>query len=203
MKISFLPAILLIISLASCRQNLESKSDYLSWFADDRNGLTKKQTVNGIDFIVTYRPTEVLLMQELDLSRDYSENEIKQIRSSYDSSLHFLMEISFPKDYAIKNSTDQSTFLKFFQELAFGIEDKVELITPDGIYPPAFFHYERGYELAKKERFLFSFMKPDAKNFKEITFQYKDDLFNTSVLNFTFDLKNIEAPELPIRINKN
>ena len=84
--------------------------------------------------------------------------------------------------------------------MAFQFENNIELNIGGQNLSPIIYHYERGFELGKKQRFLFAFQIPEQISSEEATFVFYDNIFNTGKNNFKFSVIEEKTPQLPINI---
>lgn len=134
---------LAMIFLSSCTQKkFDSEEALWAYMKDEPNQFIQYKSVNGIDFSLTYRPTDLLVKQAL--SRNATEDEIDSLRSKYHQYLYFNLSIS-KNDQEVLNSMagNRNQFGAMVNQLAFGMTENVHLYTPkrdtiamlDYVYP--------------------------------------------------------------------
>jgi len=145
MKLLIIAVALLCLTLALCSCSSKSFKDKktLTLFLQDKdNGYSSYKSINEIDFNVMYRPTDLLVEQEL--MESFTLEEIDGLREKYKNHIYFNLSISKNNQEILSNfSRDRNRFGKMINELAFGMEDKLNLVTEtrdtvsmtDFIYP--------------------------------------------------------------------
>lgn len=188
----------------SCSQQPKDINDYISWFAKEETGFVKRKQLNNLTYTVQYRPVDLMIINELKTLNNPQKDDIDSLKKNYGHSKYFLLEIS-PDNKGqnsgnlIKNfSTDYESYKEIVEELAFNIQEQVELIIEGDTLAPRIYHYEQGYELSSNQRFLFAFQTKEKIKANEMTFIYNDHLFGSGRLKFQFNLKNSNIPSLPI-----
>lgn len=199
--------ILCALVVQSCGQSM-TENEYKAWFSDPENGFVKEKVVNDLRFGVQLRPVELMMLTELKQGEDILADQVDSLKASYGNSLYFLMEVSF-EDAGKRRGADvvQSTvksyneFVEQVNRLSFELDDNVILVSGNDTIRPSLYHYERGYELGKKQSFLFAFPFNNEKTHEQVSFIYNDEVFKTGVNTFRFSTGK-EIPEFPIVIKR-
>ena len=132
-----------LLILGSCaNRTFDTREGLMAYVTDTDNGYTQHKSVNGIDFSITYRPTDMLVSQEL--TEEMSKAEIDSLRQKYEKYLYFNLSLSKNnKEVLSSMSNSRAEFGAMVNQLAFGMSDKVHLISQkkdsvellDYIYP--------------------------------------------------------------------
>lgn len=145
MKLLIISIALLCLTgvLCSCSNNSFNDKELLTIFLQDKdNGYSSYKSVNEVDFNVIYRPTDLLVEQEL--GENYTVRDIESLRKKYKNHIYFNISISKNNQEILSSLTnDRNSYGEMVNELAFGMEDKLNLITEtrdtismtDFIYP--------------------------------------------------------------------
>lgn len=206
MKINYIYSsfLLVLFGLYGCAGNPDTPAEYFAWFGQEENGFIKTRSINGIEYTVHFRPVELQILRELDqTSLTVSPAFLDSLKASYGKSLNFILEIGLADGdgKVLANAAHiHENPLQVLQELSFSMQEQVELEVGENTYVPSLFHFERGYELGKKERFLFSFPVPEKDMDKPFIFRYEDKFFGGSLLNFSFDVTDKNIPPLPVKV---
>lgn len=132
--------VLLIISCTN--KTFDSSEQLLEYIKQPDNGYLYTKTVNGVDFSLLYKPTDVLVHQEL--TGEVTTTKIDSLRSKYKEYMYFTLSMSKNNQELLTNvAGDKQKFGAMVNQLAFGMEQKVHLYTPkkdtivmaDYIYP--------------------------------------------------------------------
>ena len=68
--ISLFSVIVLFFLMCSCTKTFSSQEELNDYVRDDANGYRYNKEVNGVQYILQYRPTDLLVNQELDEQYD-------------------------------------------------------------------------------------------------------------------------------------
>ena len=113
-----------------------------TYIKDGDNGYSYTKTVNGVDYVLQYRPTDLLVKQEL--GEKYKPEQIGPLRKKYGKYMYFNLSMSQNNQELLNGmARDKAKFGQMVNDLAFGMEQKVHLYTPakdtmamsDFIYP--------------------------------------------------------------------
>ena len=106
------------------------------------------KTVNGVNFSIVYKPTDLLVQQEL--GKEISSKAIDSLRKKYEKYLYFNLSMSKNNQELLNTvAGNKEQFGAMVNELAFGMEQKVHLYTPQkDIIPMADYIYPRMYGMS-------------------------------------------------------
>ncbi len=118
-----------LLVFTSCQPTtFDTKEALFAHIADPENGYVQQRSVNGVDFSVTYRPTDLLVAQELPDTA--SESEIDSLRKKYGDYLYFNLTLSQNQKEVLSGlAGNRSEFGAMVNQLAFGMGDKVHLFS--------------------------------------------------------------------------
>jgi len=129
--------------LVSCTaRTFESSEALLEHIKQPENKYLSVKTVNGVDFSLLYKPTDILVNQEL--TGEANAFKVDSLRKKYGKYLYFNLSMSKNNQELLSNvAGNKQQFGAMVNELAFGMEKKVHLYTPqkdtiamaDYIYP--------------------------------------------------------------------
>ncbi|GAL85638.1 hypothetical protein Solca_4192 [Sporocytophaga myxococcoides] len=189
------------LSYYSC-SHPKTIAEYKAWFNDQENGFIKTKEINNLIFSVQYRPVDLFLSGELDPGKTYTDKELDSLREGYRGSKYFVLEIAIQdKEVRDKNGLlEKELFLNAFSGKANTIASNVKLAIDGDTISPSIFHEENGYELGSRKRVLFAFPSQKSKDVFNMNFIYNDEIFNSSILNFGFEIDEDKVPELPITL---
>jgi hypothetical protein len=141
MKISIFFIVLAYLTL-SCSTSFDHEQEMMDFITEEDNGYRYSKNVNGVDFSLQYRPTDLLVKQEIGEVGDMKL--VDSLRVVYGKFLYFNLSMSFNNQELLNSvASDKNKFGQMVNDLAFGIDKKVNLITPtqdtiamtDFIYP--------------------------------------------------------------------
>ncbi|WP_272149610.1 hypothetical protein [Tenacibaculum aiptasiae] len=156
-----------ILLLSSCgTKSFDTKDEMWSYLQDTDHGYLQKKNVNNYDFSLLYKPTDLLVLQELGDVKD--KEKIKKLRDKYSQYLYFTLSMSRNnKELLSTTPRNRNEFGRMVNELAFGMDKKVHVFTPkkdtldllDYVYP-------RMYGMSRATTMLFVYPR-DKKYLKE------------------------------------
>jgi predicted GIY-YIG superfamily endonuclease len=135
-------SLLLLLIISSCAKTFDTQEEMNNYIQDEDNGYNYKKTVAGVDYVLQYRPTDLLVKQELEDKTDAVQ--IENLRNKYSKYMYFNLSMSKNNQELLNGvARDKAKFGQMVNELAFGMEEKVHLYTPkkdtlalaDFIYP--------------------------------------------------------------------
>ncbi len=188
-----LSLIIMVLFLFSCNQKtFDNETALLEYIKDETNGYTQHKTVNGVDYTLTYRPTDLLVKQELgDLE---NKGEIKTLRNKYKNYLYFNLSMSINNQELLSTAPkNRNEFGAMVNQLAFGMNEKVHVYTPSkDTLEMADFIYPRMYGMSRATTIMFVYPR-DKKALKEeyINFTIEDLGLYTGEVKFKILKKNI------------
>lgn len=151
--------LLLAIILIGCSQKeFSSFEDFEKYiYSDDYQYLTSEEKSN-VRFTLRYIPTDLLLKNEYRMSNgsDEQQDNIQKLKSQYDESIYFRLQMSFIDDSdLIFNTPNYSSLL---DKLVFGLKEEIYLKTNKASKVPLqIYNFERNYGLTKDRVILLSF----------------------------------------------
>lgn len=153
--------LLLIWMLFSCsRDQFDSASKYQDFISDETNGYLQKKTVNGIHFTLQYKPTDMLVEQEIV---ELSEENISTLRNKYKQYLYFNLGMSKDnRELLSATPKNRNEFGAMVNQLAFGMGDRVNLISAArDTLPLLDFIYPRMYGMSGSTNILFVYSRDE------------------------------------------
>lgn len=200
-KVFFVLIILLIAT--SCSNNtFNTEDELLDYLKEESNGYTHNKTVNGVDFTLTYRPTDLMVNQELGDS--ITSNKIETLRNKYSKYLYFNLNMSRNNQELLNSAVgSKKEFGQMVNQLAFGMNEKVHLYTQSkDTIEMADFIYPRMYGMSKATSILFVFPR-DKESLKEdvLNFTIEDIGFYTGEVKFKIETQKLtKQPKLAFKI---
>lgn len=185
--------------LFSCGgKKCDSKEELIQYISDESNGYRFKKTIQGVDFIVQYKPTDVLVKQEIDEMKDF--NEIEKLRKKYNKFMYFDLSMSANNQELLSNVVaEKAKFGQMVTDLAFKMDEKVHLFTKDNdTLDMSDFIYPRMYGLTNSTNIMIVYPR-DKKYLKEeyLNLTVEDLGCNTGEVKFKLNSKQIiNEPQL-------
>ncbi|UXX79787.1 hypothetical protein N7E81_01525 [Reichenbachiella carrageenanivorans] len=162
------------------------------------NGLIKKKEVNGLDLQVYYKPTGMLVAQELDGKNDsiaYSKYYEK-----YDSYAYFILDLSSNEKNALYQSGSYERFSENLQTLAFRMDQFTNLTTSaSDTIPVADFIYPRMYGMSNSATVMFVFNNEKLLQSDWVSFNLSEFGMGSGNQQFRFEIEDIQnVPKLSV-----
>ncbi len=179
-----------VLLLFSCNQKtFNNETDLLDFIKDENNGYTQSKNVNGVDFNLMYRPTDLLVKQELG-DEKLTKDKIKELRDKYSKYMYFNLSMSQNNQELLSTAPkNRNEFGAMVNQLAFGMRDKVHLFTQSrDTLEMADFIYPRMYGMGRSTTIMFVYPR-EQDNLKE------------DYLNFTIKDLGLYTGEVKIKIN--
>jgi len=175
----------------SCSSNTFNTTEELwSYLNEPEHEYLHTKTVNGVDFSIVYKPTDLLVAQEL--SDHPTASEIDSLRMKYDQYLYFNLSMSKNNQELLSNvAGNKQQFGAMVNQLAFGMEQKVHFYTPQkDTVEIADYIYPRMYGMSGATTILLVYPKEKRVTNDEFMIVSIEDLgFYTGEVKFKFPTK--------------
>lgn len=126
----FISLLFFICMISSCTKTFDTQEELYAYIQDEDNGYNYKKTVAGVDYVLQYRPTDLLVKQELGDKTDAVQ--VDKLRQKYNKYLYFNLSMSKNNQELLSGvARDKAKFGQMVNDLAFGMEEKVHVYTPD------------------------------------------------------------------------
>ncbi|MCZ8072425.1 MAG: hypothetical protein O9311_18935 [Cytophagales bacterium] len=150
--------------LISCRsKTVPSEKELVAYVNDEGNGLKKKIKAGDTDVTVTYRPTDLLVAQELRSSERADTIKVNNLRKKYRGYYYFVLGLSKNDKEALHQTDGFGQYSELVQTLSFRMGDYVTLTTAaSDTIPVGDFILDRTYGLSSSTNILFAFNRQKA-----------------------------------------
>lgn len=179
-----------------CKGEYDSQSDGLNnEFNNIENEFTQLKKVNGISISLIYKPTDLMVRQEIDNLK--SETKINQdsIEKKYSKCLYFLLSYSKDNNELLSTiRTSRNQFNNIQNMLTFNMSDMVVLTNENNdTIPIVDYNFTRTYGLSKSTSLLFVFDRNKLiDKSDEINFKLKDIGIGVGDINFKYKANTIK-----------
>ncbi len=188
-------SLLLLVLLISCsNKTFNTEEELWTYLRDESNGFVQQKAVNGYNFSLVYKPTDLLVKQEL--SDDTSAEDVKKLREKYGQYLYFNLSMSKDnKELLSAAPKTRNEFGAMINQLAFGIGDKVHLFTQEkDTIALADFVYPRMYGMSRSTDILLVYPREEHKLIGgDLSFTIKDLGLYTGEVKLKIPIKNINS----------
>lgn len=179
-------------------KSFDSKEDMLAYLRDSENGYHFQKSVNGIDYSLMYRPTDLLVIQSIGDGKN--REKVDRLRKKYAGHLYFNLSMSANgKELLGQNLGSRAEFGAMVNQLAFGMADKVSLISQKRDTMALLdYAYPRMYGMGASTDMLLVYEKERvAMQQDHLFFTIRDLGFGTGEVSFRIDTKKIkQQPKL-------
>ena len=161
MKNNILILILTIIFMSCSSKSFDDKEKLWKYLRDSENGYLHTKNVNGYDFSIVYKPTDLMVTQEL--GQEYTKEDVEKFRKKYKNYIYFTLSMSRDnKELLSSTPKNRQEFGAMVNNLAFGMGEKVHVYTTkkdtlellDYVYP-------RMYGMSKSTDMLFVYPRDE------------------------------------------
>jgi hypothetical protein len=162
---------------------------------DTDNGLSKIIEAGDIEIRVTYRPTDLLVLQELGHSNNVDTELVDQLRRKYSPRYYFVVSFSRSNNEILAGSAN---FSELLQTISFRMHDVISLRTSSNhAIPLADFVYNRTFGLSNSTDLLCVFEKSEIINSDWIDVDIEEFGLGIGKRSIRFDVSKMEeAPKL-------
>ncbi len=172
--------------LTSCStKTFDTSEELMQYIQQPENEYVYTKTVNGVDFSILYKPTDLLVDQEL--IDDAEASRVDSLRSKYGKYLYFILSMSKNNQELLSNvAGNKQQFGAMVNQLAFGMEQKVHLYTPKkDTIAMADYIYPRMYGMSGSTTMLLVYPREeDIKNEEYLNITIEDLGFYTGEVKF-------------------
>lgn len=196
----FIFILLLFAGLTSCSGKV-SQEELLAYLNDENNGVKVSKEVGDVQVALAYKPSDLLIEQELKNKPDITDAEIEKIKANYQKGLYFTLSMSKGgQELEVSALGDQSQFAKRIERLSFGMRELVSLQTSDNQKVSLLDHvYSRMYGMTGKSTMLLIFDRAEATQAAGFTVTLNGYDLGIGVNTFRFTTKDIHnVPQLAL-----
>ena len=175
-------------------KTFNTEDDLTMYLHEESNGYTQHKTINGVEYTLLYRPTDLLVNQELG-DASASAEQISAYREKYKNYLYFNLSMSKNnKELLSVAPKNQNEFGAMVNQLAFGMDQKVHLFTQSkDTLEMADFIYPRMYGMSRATTIMFVFPREtEPLNEDYLNFTIEDLGLYTGEVKFKIDTKKIK-----------
>ena len=175
-------------------KTFNTEDDLTMYLHEESNGYTQHKTINGVEYTLLYRPTDLLVKQELG-DASATETQVQTSREKYNKYLYFNLSMSKNnKELLSVAPKHQNEFGAMVNQLAFGMDQKVHLFTQSkDTLEMADFIYPRMYGMSRATTIMFVFPREtEPLNEDYLNFTIEDLGLYTGEVKFKIDTKKIK-----------
>jgi len=182
-----------LLFLAACSGPTHlSEKELGQYVLDPSNGLIQKKEASGLEIQVYYKPTGLLVAQELDNQKD--SIAYRDLYEKYGQYAYFILDLSSNDKNALYQSGSYDRFSENLQTLAFRMDQYTNLTTSalDTI-PVADFIYPRMYGMSSSATVMFVFSNEKLFTSDWVSFNLSEFGMGSGNQQFRFDVSDLKA----------
>lgn len=147
----------------ACQTRPMDEAGLMAYVRQEDNGLTRKVEYDDFKLEASYRPTDLIVKQQMDKG---TASEIDSLRKAYAPYLYFVLSLeSGEKDLETGFAMDLGSFAKKISYLSSSFSESIVLATDTKTYSVTDYLYTRSYGTGPS-KFLVIFEKPVENNFE-------------------------------------
>ena len=184
----------LFILIAGCQPGYLNYDEMQKYLADPKNGYIKSNEYNGFKFDLMFRPTELIIGQQIDLQNPNS-SQVKELYNRYAGFYYFSLSISKDSDEALYRAPGgQQQFADLLNTLSFEMDQHVFMknVENDTIYLTDY-AFQRTFNMGGASSLLFVFEKEKLTDSKIIEFYIDEFGLGTGVQKFEFETNRLKS----------
>jgi len=152
----------LALLLTACSpKSFESKKDMLIYLTDEENGFIQHKTVNGVEYTLLYRPTDLMVAHELPEKAPV--NEVMELVKKYRDHAYFTLSLGKNnREILTEAAGNKGNYRKLLQKLSFDMDRNITVTNQQrDTIPVMDFIYPRMYDLDGKNTIMFVLKRTD------------------------------------------
>lgn len=182
----------LLIAVSCAGPAYVTPEELTMYFKSADHGLYQFSQVNDMKIEVTYRPTDLLVHQELTNTKA-DVAVVEKLRKKYSSYYYFILSISKNNKEALHQSASMGQYSELVQAMSFRMPSYVTLTTSEyDTVPVGDFMLNRTYGMSTSTDILFAFNKEKTKNKKWVQFNLNEFGMGTGNQRFRFRIDDLE-----------
>lgn len=183
----------LFFTLLGCHRAVREER-LIEYIKDPDHGLIQEKAVNDVQIRVYYRPSDLLVSQELRARGEVSDSLIRKYRGEYGSNLYFAVSMMKNGGEVLSSyAGNQQEYGSMVQQLAFGLDQKVLLTSSAGDTLHLLnYVFPRTYGYAPTTDLLFVFEKKNLDSSEWISLKLEDFGLSTGDLRFKFYTRDLQ-----------
>ncbi len=184
--------VLLLVAalLMGCnKKTFNNETELLEYLKDESNGYVQYKNVNGVDFTLMYKPTDMLVKQEL-VDEKLTEERLNELRHKYSKYMYFNLSMSINNQELLSTAPkNRNDFGQMVNQLVFGMKNKVHVYTQSkDTLEMTDFIYPRMYGMSRSTTIMFVYSR-------------EEDKLKSNVLNFTIEDLGLYTGEVKFKIS--
>lgn len=171
---------------------VETERELIEFVQNPDNGLRESTEVNNIKVTVIYKPTDLLVSQEIR-DKPVDDSRLTALKKKYGSYHYFTVSFSQDNKEALHTQNGMDVYSDLVQTLSFKMQDYVTLTTSaSDTIPVADFMLNRTFGMSSSTDLLFVFSKEKSAGKDWVQFNLNEFGLNTGNQRFRFQKKDLD-----------
>lgn len=178
---------LFIFLLASCKGEIfTDESEMHKYLNDVENNYVSSKEIQGLKYKLTYRPTDLLVKQELK-GDSHRSSQVDSLRGKYDHFVYFNLSFSKNnKEILSSLAGSKFDFSNMVNSLSFGLKDRVHLISEKrDTISLVDYHYTRMYGMSSDTSVLLVYSRDEVIQSRKVSLAIEDLGYGTGEVKLT------------------
>jgi hypothetical protein len=197
-RVQFLLATLGLVACTPSEFHLDK--ELKAYVSNPDHGCINTIDKNGIQLSVSYRPTDLLISQEVE-DELVTPPVIDSLRMKYQGQFYFLISFSRNNKELLQSANDPVAYSDLLQTLSFRMSSYVSLSDGRASVPPSDYMLNRTYGLASSTDLLFAFPRERLANTGWLEFEMKEFGLQTGDQHVRFKRSDLERIP-PLNFNR-
>ncbi len=198
-----------IMLSGACRPDFLDKDQLVEYINDGDNGLTKTEMVEDVEVTVTYKPGDLLILQENGWNQSISTSDYAKLNEKYSYHNYFTLSLSSNNKEVINLAqVGAGNYSTLVETLSFRMKEYANMTTSEqDTVSVADYIYSPTYGMGSSNTLLFVFAKEKIDQDEWIQVNLKEFGLGLESMNFRFSQKDLkETPAIKfteIKTNNN
>ncbi|MEO1054990.1 MAG: hypothetical protein AAFX87_30430 [Bacteroidota bacterium] len=194
----------IVMTLTSCgTPEYLNEEELKAYVVDEDNHLTRFNESKGFRLQATYRPTDLLIAQELGSVQPVDSSELSRLKKKYQDYHYFVLSLSKENKEALYQSGGGfNQFSDLVQTLSFRMSEYVNLVTSEqDTIPVGDYIYPRTYGMGGATTLMFAFNKEKTKDMDWVQLNLEEFGMGIGPQQFRFETQYLEnIPRIDFKI---
>lgn len=181
---------LFFVTLISCKKDIDlEKDELIDYVKNEENGFSQTKEINGVTINLTYRPTDLMVSQEMSNLINEKKINPDSVKNKYKNNLYFVLSYSRDNKEILSTITrSREEFNTVQNTLTFDMLNKVSLVNQDkDTIRLLDYNFPRTYGMSRATSLLFVFERNKILNKSdELVFKILDIGIGTGDVKFRY-----------------
>jgi hypothetical protein len=191
-RIKYLLLILAAIYFVACRHESLSPHEYVKWVRASDNGLNVQKKIDGFEFILQYKPSEYIVLNQ-HKSDTVSKERIEKELADYSGLQYYTFSVSSEneKDLLKADITIENEYYSRLEYFTSYAQDDISLVENGDTLACVLYHFERNYALSPKVDLVLGFEKTKSFSTSDKQFIFHDRILGIGPIQLTIEVSSI------------